>query len=180
MEDAHIALLRVPHGRAPSSAEIGAARIGIGIPSQPDKPNKRIGVTAIMPNAGSTSTPGVASATGVRGRAGTFSAGDGGEYFPPRQPRESAVAAPGSRRASTGACVEGGREAGGEGGGGETRPGAGWKAVDLLEDAALFGVFDGHGGKSVADFCRERLPGKVGGGGGGLTRFMSVLLLLFL
>lgn len=37
----------------------------------------------------------------------------------------------------------------------------GWKAVDLLEDAALFGVFDGHGGKAVAEFARDRLPGEI-------------------
>lgn len=153
MEDAHIALLRVPHGLAPSSAEIGAARIGIS--SKNDDPNPSGsgigGTAAYLPNGAAGAT----SAKGARGRAGTYSAGDAGESYPPRQAAGGDVVNPGERRASTSACVEGGA---GEGGGGS--PGAGWKAVDLLEDAALFGVFDGHGGKSVADFCRERLAGR--------------------
>lgn len=184
MEDAHIALLKVPHGKPPTSAAIGAARIGL-FSSQSKKPplgNSSRGANraAGFPNWSAAAEP-------ARGRAGTFSAGDTGDLFPPQsRPRDEASTAAqqtnpkGSRRASTGTTGGGdkrkealtaagaagvggsGRGVGGVGGGdggGNSSTGAGWKAVDLLEDAALFGVFDGHGGKAVADFCRERLPG---------------------
>lgn len=145
MEDAHIALVKVPQGRAPSSAQIGAARIGM--PDQSGKPP--LGTTSA-----NNSSSAIGPRTGVRGRAGTFSAGDGGGgLYPPRQDANGMEGV--GAQEGTGESSSGG--AGGEDGVGAAA--AGWKAVDLLEDASLFGVFDGHGGKAVADFCRERLPG---------------------
>eukprot|EP00903_Cladosiphon_okamuranus_P006703 g6542.t1 len=196
MEDAHIALLKVPHGKPPTSAAIGAARIGFF--SQSKKPplgksSRGSNRAAGFPNGSAAAATSAADAVPARGRAGTFSAGDTGDLFPPQsRPRDEASSAAqqadpkaGPRRASTGttdgndrkealaaAGAAGGGDSGGDvgsdgggggGGGGDGEgshsTGAGWKAVDLLEDAALFGVFDGHGGKAVADFCTERLPG---------------------
>lgn len=158
MEDAHIALMKVPQGSPPSSAAIGAARIGIG--GQSHRPP--LGASSTN-NASNGAKQGAAGSS--RARAGTYSVGDAGESFPPRLVSGEAQATDGSRRASTGTTVEGALGAderageGADGGGDGGSVGAGWKAVDLLEDAALFGVFDGHGGKGVADFCKERLPG---------------------
>lgn len=145
MEDAHIALVKVPQGRAPSSAEIGAARIGML--NQRGKPP--LGTTSAN-NSSSVKGPGAVA----RGRAGTYSAGDGGGVlYPPRQGADEA----GGVGAQEGTGVSSSGGAGGEDI--HSVGAAGWKAVDLLEDAALFGVFDGHGGKAVAEFSRERLPG---------------------
>ncbi len=178
MEDAHIAMLKVPHGKPPTSAAIGAARIGL-FSSQNNKPplgNSSRGTNSYANGGGGPSS--AAGAAGAdagprRGRAGTFSAGDTGDSFPQQQQqqqgrareealatRQTAVPRDAARRASTGTEDERKRAlAAAASGDGESSAGAGWKAVDLLEDAALFGVFDGHGGKAVADFCKERLPG---------------------
>ncbi|CAM9097023.1 unnamed protein product, partial [Hapterophycus canaliculatus] len=171
MEDAHIALLKVPHGQPPTSAAIGAARIGL-FSSQSQK--------SLVGTGNSNSSRGTNlsadSSTGSEGRvpgtsrvrAGTFSAGDTGSLSPPQESRRKKsqkAQTPGgdgaSRRASTGttSAEGGGRDDDGSSEGSGSGGGAGWKAVDLLEDAALFGVFDGHGGKAVAEFCKERLPG---------------------
>lgn len=186
MEDAHIALLKVPHGKPPTAAAIGAARIGL-FSSQSNKPP--LGNSSRGGNGGPSGSVRRgggclgADAAISRGRSGTFSAGDTREFFPQQQqesrstdgtpPQQGdagdagASAGASSGRASAG--ISTGDEdkattrltAGGGGGGEESgSAGAGWKAVDLLEDAALFGVFDGHGGKAVADFCKERLPGQ--------------------
>eukprot|EP00752_Nemacystus_decipiens_P009520 g8509.t1 len=184
MEDAHIALLKVPHGKPPTSAAIGAARIGL-FSSQSKKPplgnsSRAANRAAGFPNGTAAAAAAAAAADAVpaRGRAGTFTAGDTGDLFPPQaRPKDETSAAAqktaepeaGPRRASTGtggddrkqalAAAAGGGSGGGGEGDGSSSAGAGWKAVDLLEDAAFFGVFDGHGGKAVADFCKERLPG---------------------
>lgn len=176
MEDAHIALLKVPHGKPPTSAAIGAARIGL-FSSQSKKPPLGNSSRAANRAAGFPNGTAAADAVPARGRAGTFSAGDTGDLFPPQtrptkdetSTAQKAEPQAGPRRASTGtggdvrkqalAAAAAAAAAGGGEGEGSGSAGAGWKAVDLLEDAALFGVFDGHGGKAVADFCKERLPG---------------------
>lgn len=167
MEDAHIALLKVPHGQPPTSAAIGAARIGL-FSSQSQK--------SLLGHSGSNRgsnrsldvSNGSDTGTAARVRAGTFSAGDTGSLSPPqgsprkeRQKAQTPGRSAGPRRASTGTSLAEDSGKGDGSGGGSSSGGAGWKAVDLLEDAALFGVFDGHGGKAVADFCKERLPGEM-------------------
>lgn len=94
-----------------------------------------------------------------RGRAGTYSAGDAHERTSSGRAwdeTESASNLAVDSEGQNGEGVPGGPEGADE----SSSAGAGWKAVDLLEDAAFFGVFDGHGGKAVADFCKERLPGE--------------------
>lgn len=171
MEDAHIALLKVPHGQPPTSAAIGAARIGL-FSSQSQK--SLLGNSNASNRAADGSNGLQAGGSGtVRVRSGTFSAGDTGSLSPPQSSQRTDSQKPtkaqtqtlgggrGPRRASTGTALPEGSSRGDGGGDGEVSSGgAGWKAVDLLEDAALFGVFDGHGGKAVADFCKERLPGQ--------------------
>lgn len=79
---------------------------------------------------------------------------------------ETAEAVDAGKRRCSGSNGSGNPKVTGSGSGSGSESGAGgeqgWKAVDLLEDAALFGVFDGHGGKAVAEFARDRLPGKIG------------------
>lgn len=170
MEDAHIALMKVPQGIAPSAAAIGAARISM---------NPQGGNTALAAGSGGGGGGGGSNnpKDKNRGRSMTYSAGDAGHTDVRRRGTgDQALDASGTHSGATstgepkGESDEGfpgveGEAVGGEGSGGnggeaaDTATGAGWKAVDLLEDAALFGVFDGHGGKAVAEFCRDRLPG---------------------
>ncbi|CBJ31069.1 Chain A, Crystal Structure Of Anopheles Gambiae SerTHR PHOSPHATASE Complexed With Zn2+ [Ectocarpus siliculosus] len=172
MEDAHIALLKVPHGQPPTSAAIGAARIGLFSNQSHKPPLRRSGSRGgIITAVGDSNGPSASGAQAARRRAETFSAGDteglsqqGRLKDETGSQQTAAISREGPRRASTGA-VKGrsgfaaASDDSGGGGDGSSCVGAGWKAVDLLEDAALFGVFDGHGGKAVADFCKERLPG---------------------
>lgn len=203
MEDAHIALIKVPPGTPPSAAEIGAARIGSSprasfhhpvsaSQSSLENPGSSANLAATLLGVTTSDSTNPVNGGGSRSRAFTY-------------PAEDAVEAPlsslkASEGASSGDGAEGERLGEGEKSSGEREnsmveaeggrgrredgraPGddssatsmtasgenatatagaaAGWKAVDLLEDAALFGVFDGHGGKAVAELCRERLPGE--------------------
>lgn len=180
MEDAHIALLKVPQGHPPSSAAIGASRIGIN--SRTHKPplgksfsnnDRRTSADSLSRarQAQGISSEEVEAARTRRGRAVSYSAGDAEEAFLKPRPRNdilpvgdantTSVTSNSSSEGSTKEAGGGDRGDGDDGNSTSTSVGAGWKAVDLLEDAALFGVFDGHGGKAVADFCKERLPGDV-------------------
>lgn len=171
MEDAHIALMKIPQGIAPSAAAIGAARISM---------NPQGGNSALAAGSGGGGGGGGNSNNPNdknRSRSMTYSAGDAGHTDVGRRgtndqgldasgthSRSSSNGEPKEERAEGFGGVEGeavgGEGSGGNGGGtSDTATGAGWKAVDLLEDAAFFGVFDGHGGKAVAEFCRDRLPG---------------------
>ncbi|CAB1103986.1 unnamed protein product [Ectocarpus sp. CCAP 1310/34] len=172
MEDAHIALLKVPHGQPPTSAAIGAARIGLFNNHSHKPPLRSSGSRgSVITAVGDSNGPSASGAQAARRRAETFSAGDTGGLSQQGRLKDetgsqqtAAISREGPRRGSTGA-VKGrtgfaaASDDSGGGGDGSSSVGAGWKAVDLLEDAALFGVFDGHGGKAVADFCKERLPG---------------------
>lgn len=197
MEDAHIALLKVPKGCPPSAQEIGAARIWSSVPhsynhsasqkyplgdsSSPNVSNPHGGGDYFGQNTLGEITEGPPGEAGSRVRSSTYSAGDSEEEALGRPSIKEATLMemdledgttakallPGERfpspwtgankDAKTAKMAKKGGTDGEVGAGGER---AGWKAVDLLEDAALFGVFDGHGGKAVADFCKERLPGK--------------------
>lgn len=168
MEDAHIALMKVPQGVAPSAAAIGAARISM---------NPQGGNTALAAGSGGGGGNSNNLNDKNRGRSLTYSAGDAGHADGGRRgTSDQALDGSGAHSGSTSTGeprgerdegfrgvdgeAAGGEESGGNrGGAADTATGAGWKAVDLLEDAALFGVFDGHGGKAVAEFCRDRLPG---------------------
>lgn len=202
MEDAHIALMRVPKGSPPSSKEIAVARIS-AFERHPNHRNTHQHNTArTKVPLGDSNSPNITALAGAnylgwvseeppsasgdgfpypfaRVRSSTYSAGDSEEESLPHPPTNVIVLPPvpaaaaaargdgkmevdGDRSAVAGSSGNGkGRSAkGGDNGGGPSTAVAGWKAVDLLEDAALFGVFDGHGGKAVAEFCRDRLPGK--------------------
>lgn len=188
MEDAHIALLKVPQGTPPSAAEIGAARIGstsrtayssLGVNQPPLSDVSGANLVAALLGVIPSDGDGRGNSGGNRARAFTYPAGDPVDVSlsplgaPEGVPAPESTKVGDSSKEDTSNKVEGSprdtpgqdssivseQAAGGSSATSNGGGGAGWKAVDLLEDASLFGVFDGHGGRSVADFCRDRLPG---------------------